>query len=228
MCNEIEKHRSRLRSAYPHRVAPQAGYQVAHWCAIDERSGFQSKIYHRGWELCTSIFILRNHHCGLLSTHIFRPCPMNNCCCQRWSQQSERLEILWCTRPVPKLLPVKNNWWTIQIITSIWVNNDILSSTTIERYVSSNRSSLTWSKSQSQSANETGNHRKQLDMPYLPTLLEWYISVVLTVNIEQGRQYHKSDRGALIIIQDIQLLVCLDRFWVIDPCPIDTQMSYVM
>jgi hypothetical protein len=61
---------------------------------IDECSGFQRKICHRGWAKCTLIFIMRNHNCGLLSTSIFRQRTMNSCGYQCQSLWSEKLEIL--------------------------------------------------------------------------------------------------------------------------------------
>jgi len=47
----------------------------------------------------------------------------------------------------PEPLAVKNNWWYMWSSTSILVNHDFLSSTTLERYVLSIRSSLTWIRS---------------------------------------------------------------------------------
>jgi len=57
------------------------GFQAACDCVIDECSGLQSNIYHRGWAICTLMFILRNQYCGLNSTGIFKQCTMNSCSC---------------------------------------------------------------------------------------------------------------------------------------------------
>ena len=83
----LEERQSRLRSADGVRGAPilvelhRRGHQVAQYCVIDKCSGFQSKVYHRGWAKCTSIFILRKHYCDLLSTGILRQRTMNSCSC---------------------------------------------------------------------------------------------------------------------------------------------------
>lgn len=61
-----------VRSTIPRGVAPQGGYQGAHRCVIDEGSGFRSNIYHRGWAICTSILILRNHNSGRPTSWMFR------------------------------------------------------------------------------------------------------------------------------------------------------------
>jgi len=108
--NEIEERQSRLGSAdgdwgatmlaeFCHR-----GYQAAQRCAIDECSGYQSTIDHWGWAKCTSIFILRKHNCGLLSTAILRQCTMTSCRCQRKRLQSEMLEMLECCNLVPQAI----------------------------------------------------------------------------------------------------------------------------
>jgi hypothetical protein len=45
---------------------------------------------------CTSIFILRQHNCGLHSTGIFRQRTMNSCGYQRQNLRREGLKILGC------------------------------------------------------------------------------------------------------------------------------------
>ena len=93
-----EEHKWESGSAYPSGVAPQGGYEVAHKCVIDECSGFQSKIYHRGCTRRTLIFIMRTHIHGHHSTCIFEQGTMNSGGCQPQSLRSKILNILWCSR----------------------------------------------------------------------------------------------------------------------------------
>jgi len=76
------------------------------------------------------------------------------------------------------------------------------------------QSGAPWSGSntKSQSANLTCNYVQQINMPHLPTVLEWYLSSVFAMYSVGASQYLKSDRGALNRIQDLQHVVFADLY----------------
>jgi len=79
----------------------------------------------------------------------------------------------------------------------------------------------------SQSANPTGIPGQQFNVPHLPPILEWYLSLVSTMYHLGRSQYRKSDRCALNSIQYLELLVFADRFWGMDCWAIDPPMVYL-
>jgi len=83
-------------------------------------------------------------------------------------------------------------------------------------------------KAQSRSADRTSHYGLQLNVPHLPTILEWYLSSVSTMYISGLSQYPKSDRETLSRIQDLQLVVFVDLFREMHHQAIGIQMAYVL
>jgi hypothetical protein len=114
---------------------------------IDECSGFWSKLYHKGWTNVPKYSSSEN-----ITVAFFRVA---------YSDSSQRMVVATSAKACgargwkywgvvgwhPKLLAVKYNWWQMRSSTSTRVNHDFLSSTTLERYASSNWSSITWIRS---------------------------------------------------------------------------------
>jgi len=141
--NELEELQSRLRSADKDYGAQQGRYDVALWCVIDSAKASRVKFItgdgpnvprYSLWENITvACFPLPYWD----SAQWIAAAASATECGARGSKYWD--VVGWR----PTLLAVKKHWWHNRSSTSIRVNQDFLSSMTLDREASSNRSFLT-------------------------------------------------------------------------------------